>query len=85
MIEMMRRSHIAAANPMIDRIGLRRIEAVVVDPSYRFYDPDQGGGIWLCRRFANSAEVDPDPLKGLVHGATFMRITRKQPWPVILA
>jgi len=47
----MRRSDNAAANPMIDRIGLRRIEAVVVDPSCRFYDPDQGGGIWLGRRF----------------------------------
>jgi beta-lactamase class A len=62
MIEMIRRSDNAATNRMIDRIGLRRIEAVVVDPSCRFYDPDQGGGIWLGRRFANSADVDRDPL-----------------------
>ena len=76
MIEMMRRSDNAATNRMIERIGLRRIEAVVVDPSYRFYDPDQGGGIWLGRRFANSGEVDPDPLKGLVHGATVTQVCR---------
>ena len=76
MIEMMRRSDNAAANRMIDRIGLRRIEAMVVDPTYRFYDPDQGGGIWLGRRFANSGEVDPDPLKGLVHGATVTEVCR---------
>ena len=76
MIEMMRRSDNAATNRMIDRIGLRRIEAVVVDPSYRFYDPDRGGGIWLGRRFADSAEVDPDPLKGLVHGATVTQVCR---------
>ena len=76
MIEMMRRSDNAATNRMIDRIGLRRIEAVLVDPSCRFYDPDQGGGIWLGRRFANSGEVDPDPLKGLVHGATVTQVCR---------
>jgi beta-lactamase class A len=61
---------------MIERIGLRMIEAVVVDPSFRFYDQDQGGGIWLGRRFASSAEVDPDPLKGLVHGATITQVCR---------
>jgi beta-lactamase class A len=76
MIEMMRRSDNAATNRMIDRIGLRRIEAMVVDPTYRFYDPDQGGGIWLGRRFANSREIDPDPLKGLVHGATVTQVCR---------
>jgi beta-lactamase class A len=76
MIEMIRRSDNAASNRMIDRIGLRRIEAVVVDPSCRFYDPDQGGGIWLGRRFANSAEIDREPLKGLVHGATVTQVCR---------
>jgi beta-lactamase class A len=76
MIEMIRRSDNAATNRMIDRIGLRRIEAVVVDPSCRFYDPDQGGGIWLGRRFANSAEVDREPLKGLIHGATVTQVCR---------
>jgi beta-lactamase class A len=76
MIEMMRRSDNAATNRVIDRIGLRRIEAVVVDPNCRFYDPDQGGGIWLGRRFANSGEVDPDPLKGLVHGASATEVCR---------
>jgi beta-lactamase class A len=76
MIEMMRRSDNAAANRMIDRIGLLRIEAMVGDPNYGFYDPDQGGGIWLGRRFANSGEVDRDPLKGLVHGATVTQVCR---------
>jgi beta-lactamase class A len=61
---------------MIERIGLRRIEAVVVDPGYRFYDPDQGGGIWLGPRYANSGEVNPDPLKGLVHAATVTQVCR---------
>jgi|WetSurMetagenome_2_1015567.scaffolds.fasta_scaffold26515_3 beta-lactamase class A len=76
MIEMMRRSDNAATNRMIDRIGLRRIEAVVVDPNCRFYDVDQGGGIWLGRRFANSGEVDREPLKGLIHGATVTQVCR---------
>ncbi len=76
MIEMIRRSDNAATNRMIDRIGLRRIEAVVVDPNCRFYDPDQGGGIWLGRRFANSGEVDREPIKGLIHGATVTQVCR---------
>lgn len=76
MIEMIRRSDNAATNRMIDRIGLPRIEAVVAAPTYRLYDLDQGGGIWLGRRFANSREVDPDPLKGLVHGATVTQVCR---------
>lgn len=76
MVEMMRRSDNAATNRMIDRIGLRRIEAALIDPTYRFYDPEQGGGIWLGRRFARSQEVDPDPIKGVVHGATVTQVCR---------
>ena len=36
MIEMIRRSDNAATNRMIERIGLRRIEAVVVGPELSF-------------------------------------------------
>lgn len=76
MMEMIRRSDNAAANRMIERVGLNRIEAAVVDPRYRFYDRARGGGIWLGRRYANSDEVNPDPIKGLVHAATVTQVCR---------
>lgn len=74
--EMIRLSDNPAANRMIERIGLRKIEAVMRDLRYKFYDRAKGGGLWLGRCYANRGEINPDPLKGLVHAATVTQVCR---------
>ncbi len=45
--DMIRESSNSAAAAMIERIGLSKIESLLLSPRYQFYDPRQGGGIWL--------------------------------------
>ncbi|HMR44471.1 MAG TPA: hypothetical protein PKC40_11590, partial [Saprospiraceae bacterium] len=36
-----------ASTRMIDRLGYKKIEKVLTDPRYEFYDRDNGGGLWV--------------------------------------
>jgi beta-lactamase class A len=74
--DMVRRSSNEAASRLIDLIGLRRIEAVIMDPRYRFYDPEKGGGLWVGARYGRGGERIPEPVKGLSHAATVTQICR---------
>ena len=74
--DMIRRSSNAAACGMIDRIGLHRIQAVIMDPHYQFYDPEKGGGIWVGARYGRGGERIPEPVKGLSHAATVTQVCR---------
>lgn len=73
---MIRRSDNEAAGRMVRRIGLRKIEALLLDPRYRFYNPAKGGGIWLGSGFTAVGERYPDPIKGLTHTATVYQVCR---------
>jgi len=72
--QMIRRSSNYAASYLIDFIGLKRIEDVL--QWYKFYIPDNGGGIWLGARYAQGGERNPEPIKGLSHAATVAQICR---------
>ena len=74
--DMIRRSSNEAASRMIDRIGLHRIQALIEDPRYRFYDPEKGGGIWVGARYGRGGERIPEPIKGLSHAATVTQVCR---------
>ena len=74
--DMIRRSSNEAACGMIDRIGLPKIQAVLMDPHYQFYDPAKGGGIWVGARYGPGGERAPEPLKGLSHAATVTQVCR---------
>jgi beta-lactamase class A len=76
LIEMIRRSDNHAASQMIHRIGLRNIEALARDRRYRFYDPQQGGGIWLGGTYSSGGEKNPEPMTGLSHTATAYQLCR---------
>lgn len=74
---MIRVSDNAAATRMIDRLGgLMRINEVLRDPRYRFYDDSGGGGLWVGKRYAKQGPRLPDPLKGLSHAATVTQVCR---------
>lgn len=74
--EMIRKSDNEAANRVIDKVGLKKIEFVLEDPRYEFYDEDRGGGLWMGKRYAKEGDRNPDPLNGISHGATATQVCR---------
>lgn len=76
LIDMIRRSSNSAAHRLIERIGLKRIEAVSRDRRYRFYDPQAGGGIWVGGAYAHGAQENPEPMTGLLYTASVNQICR---------
>ena len=74
--DMIRLSDNQAANRMIDRISLHRIQAVIMDPRYRFYDPEGGGGMWLGARYGGGGERIADPIAGLSQAANVTQLCR---------
>jgi beta-lactamase class A len=73
---MIRRSDNGAATRMIERVGLRRIDDVLMQDRYRLFDPAQGGGLWVGRAYARESRRIPDPVAGLSHGATALQVAR---------
>jgi beta-lactamase class A len=73
---MIARSNNAATTRMIDRLGFAKIQEVMTDPAYKLYDPEQGGGIWVGKRYGSGGGRNPDPMKGLSHAATTTQVCR---------
>ncbi len=74
---MIRTSSNRAATDTIDRLGgLERVNAVLMDPRFNFYDRDNGGGLWVGKRYAKKGKRVPDPVKGISHGATATQVAR---------
>ncbi len=67
---MIRKSNNAASTRMIDRVGYKKIAAVMTSPEYKLYDKQAGGGLWVGKRYAAAGARNPDPLKGLSHAAS---------------
>lgn len=74
--DMIRVSSNSAATRMIDRIGLRRIQSILKDPRYDFYDEQRGGGLWVGKRYASDGPRIGDPLHNISHGATVTQVCR---------
>jgi beta-lactamase class A len=74
--DMIRESSNAAAAHIITRLGLPKIESLLVSPRYRFYDPKKGGGIWVGFTFSPGGELRPDPLKDLYLAASATQVCR---------
>ncbi|MCB1686381.1 MAG: hypothetical protein KDI31_17925, partial [Pseudomonadales bacterium] len=64
------------ATRMIDRIGMERIDEILMDPKYDLYDESRGGGLWVGKRYAKEGRRLPDPMHGISHGATATQICR---------
>jgi beta-lactamase class A len=74
--DMIRESSNSAAACMIERIGLVKIESLLLSSRYQFYNPRQGGGIWVGSTFSSLGEHHPDPLKDLLQAATVTQVCR---------
>ena len=71
---MISKSDNSAATRMIDRVGYEKLESVMTDPKYAFYDEQKGGGLWVGKRYAAKGRRYPEPLKGLSHAATTRQV-----------
>jgi beta-lactamase class A len=74
--DMIRESSNSAAAAMIERIGMTKIDYLLLSPRYKFYDPRQGGGIWLGSTFSSGGQLCPDPMKDLNLAATATQVCR---------
>jgi len=74
--DMIRVSSNAAATRLIDKVGMKKIQTILQDPKYGFYDEQRGGGLWLGKRYASSGPRVGDPMNNISHGATATQVCR---------
>ena len=74
--DMIRRSSNSAATRVLDAVGMAKLEQVMRDPRFGFYDEDRGGGLWVGKRYASSGVRRGDPLFNVSHGATVTQVAR---------
>ncbi len=74
--DMIRVSSNSAATRLIDAIGMKKIQTVLQDPQFGFYDEKRGGGLWVGKRFASAGPRIGDPLHNISHGATATQVCR---------
>lgn len=65
-----------ATTSLINLLGYEKIENVLRDPLYNFYDEDYGGGLWVGKRYAAGGDTNREPLKNLSHAATVNQVCR---------
>lgn len=73
---MISKSNNQATTRMIDRLGYEKIESVLTDPKYEFYDEDKGGGLWVGKRYGSGGDTNREPLKNLSHAASVTQVCR---------
>ena len=73
---MISKSNNQAATRMIDRVGFKKIEEVMTDPKYEFYDEHKGGGLWVGKRYGGGGNTNRESLKNLSHAATVSQVCR---------
>ncbi|MFK7772076.1 MAG: serine hydrolase [Saprospiraceae bacterium] len=73
---MIAKSNNQASTRMIDRLGYDKIADVLTNPRYNLYDENNGGGLWVGKRYAAGGKKNPDPLQGLSHAATASQVAK---------
>ncbi len=77
MNEMIRFSNNSATTRIIDLLGYEKIESVLRAPENRFYQEEEGGGLWVGKRYARSqGGTNRDPMKNLSHAANVYQVCR---------
>ncbi|MGB5404204.1 MAG: serine hydrolase [Robiginitalea sp.] len=73
---MIRYSDNQATTRVIDLLGYEKIERVMRDAKNQFYQEDQGGGLWVGKRYSKSGKTNREPLKNLSHAANVYQVCR---------
>ena len=53
---MISKSNNQASTRMIDRLGYDKISSVLTSDRYKLYDQNNGGGLWVGKRYAAAGE-----------------------------
>ncbi len=73
---MISKSNNQAATRVLDRVGMKRIAEILQKDEYKFYDKENGGGLWVGKRYSSSGATNRDPLKNLSHAATADQVVK---------
>ncbi len=73
---MISKSNNQATTRIIDLLGYEKIEEVVTSDEYSFYNEDNGGGLWVGKRYAAGGATNREPLKNLSHAASANQVCR---------
>jgi beta-lactamase class A len=73
---MISKSDNGAATRIIDMVGYEKIESVMTDPKYMFYDDKKGGGLWVGKRYGSGGATNREPIKNLSHAASVNQVCR---------
>lgn len=73
---MIAKSNNAATTRVIESLGFDKIAETMTQARYQLYDEDEGGGLWVGKKYAKSGRKKPDPLKGLSHAASVEQVAR---------
>lgn len=73
---MIAKSSNSAASRMMERVGIENIAAVLQHPSYKFYDKQNGGGLWVGKPYGKSNIRIGDPLKNISHAASVKQVCK---------
>ncbi|NER09091.1 beta-lactamase class A [Muriicola jejuensis] len=73
---MISKSDNQASTRMIDRVGYDKIEEVMTNPKYEFYDEETGGGLWVGKRYGGGGDTHREPIKNLSHAASVTQVCR---------
>jgi len=47
-----------------------------MDPRYKLYDMEKGGGLWVGKRYSKAGKRIPDPISGISHCASATQVCR---------
>jgi len=73
---MIRYSDNQATTRVIDLLGYEKIESVMRDAKNEFYQEEEGGGLWVGKRYSKSGKTNREPLKNLSHAANAYQVCR---------
>jgi len=74
--DMIRQSCNECASRVLDLVGRQQLLDTLQAPEYRFYDPQQAGGLWVGKAYGPEPAYQRDPLAGLSHGANAFQAAR---------
>lgn len=73
---MIRSSSNSDATLMLERVGFDYLADILQSDSYKLYDPERNGGLWVGKPYAKKGAWKRDPLHNLSHAATPFEVAR---------
>jgi len=73
---MIRNSSNPAATAILNQVGIANLAAILQSDSFRLYDPEFNGGLWVGKDYSGGPVWKRDPLHNISHGATAMQVAR---------